>query len=91
MSGFSVDPVALRAAAGRCDRAAGEAASVLASVRGAGVPATGRTETAAELSWLLGRLQGAVDGLGRALSADADALTGAAERYGRTDRGAAGR
>ena len=91
MSGFSVDPAALRGAAGTCDRAAEQAAGVLASVRGAGVPSTGRPETAGELGWLLDRLQDALDGLGRALTADADALTGAADRYASTDRGAAGR
>lgn len=89
MTGFEVDPAELAAAAGRCERAAEQAAGVLGSVRSAGVPSTGRPQTFVEVTWLLDRLAGALTGLGQALLADADALTGAAARYGRTDDGVA--
>lgn len=91
MSGFEVDPAQLVGAAGQCERAAEQAAGVLGSVRGAGVPSTGRSETSVELTWLLDRLTGALAGLGRALVSDAEALQGAAARYGRTDDGVATR
>jgi uncharacterized protein YukE len=87
-----VTPGALSSAARACDQGAATTAGVLASLRAAGAPDTGRADSRAAVAALLERLDRAIAGLGTALTADADALRSAAATYVRTDgRIAAGR
>ncbi len=82
---LEVAPPALTSAARACDEGTATTAGVLASMRGAGVPDTGRGDSRAAVAAVLDRLDRALVGLGTALAADADALRAGAATYLHTD------